>query len=110
MKMAAVIAFLAATFVADPAAAATCESLKSLTIPSVTIVSAESVAAGPFVQPGRSGAAPAAATGGPQTGGGRGAAAPSIPAHCRVKLVLKPSSDMPIITRKWASSMRSIPT
>jgi feruloyl esterase len=81
---------------ATSSAAATCESLKSLSIPNVTIVSAESVAAGPFVQPGRGGApAPAAQP------VGRGAAPPSIPAHCRVKLVLKPSSDSNINAELW---------
>ena len=63
-------------------------------------MSAEAVPAGPFVQPGRGGAAqPAAAP-----GGGRGAAAPSIPAHCRVKLVLKPSSDSNINAELWMPS------
>ena len=44
---------------ASPAAAATCESLAKLSIPDVTIASAQTVAAGAFVPPpGRGGAAP----------------------------------------------------
>ena len=84
---------------ASNAGAATCESLKSIAIPNVTVVRAESVAAGPFVQPGRGGAAPAPA---PQAG--RGAAAQPIPAHCRVKLVLKPSNDSHINAELWLPS------
>ena len=61
----AFIAVIGSALLASNAGAATCESLKSVAIPNVTIVSAESVAAGPFVQPGRGGAAaqPAAAQG-----------------------------------------------
>jgi len=44
---------------ASPAAGATCESLAKLSIPDVTIASAQTVAAGAFVPPpGRGGAAP----------------------------------------------------
>jgi feruloyl esterase len=67
-------------------AAATCESLESVSIPNVTIASAENVAAGPFVQPGSN--APTQA-------------APALPAHCRVKLVLTPSSDSHINAEVW---------
>jgi feruloyl esterase len=78
--------------VATAAAAAPCEALKASSIANVTIVSAELVPAGPFVQPGG-------------RAGGRGvapteAAAP-IPAHCRVRLVLKPSSDSNINAELW---------
>jgi feruloyl esterase len=73
------------------AAAATCESLKSVSLPNVAITSAENVAAGPFVLPGGSGNAPAQP-------------AQPIPAHCRVKLVLKPSSDSHINAELWLPS------
>jgi feruloyl esterase len=94
----AFIAVIGSALLASNAGAATCESLKSVAIPNVTIVSAEPVAAGPFVQPGRGGAAaqPAAAQ-----GAGRGAAAQPVPAHCRVKLVLKPSNDSHINAELW---------
>ncbi|HEY9462388.1 MAG TPA: hypothetical protein VIR54_04825, partial [Vicinamibacterales bacterium] len=71
IKTSALFAVLGSALLASTAGAATCESLKSVTISNVTIVSAESVPAGPFVAPGRGGApapAPAAQT------GGRGAA------------------------------------
>jgi feruloyl esterase len=93
-----VAALIGFALLASTTHAATCESLKSLSIPSVTVVSAESVAEGPFVQPGRGGA-PAPAPAAPAAG--RGAAAQPIPAHCRVKLVLKPSSDSNINAELW---------
>lgn len=67
-----------------------CENLLSLEVPGGTIASAESVAAGPFTPPGGFGP--------------RGAAArPSepIPAHCRVKMVLTPTSDSNINVELW---------
>src|SRR6185436_146891 len=98
IKTSAFIAVIGSALLASTAGAATCESLKSVSIANVTIVSAESVAAGPFVQPGRSGApAPAPVT----QAGGRGEAPQPIPAHCRVKLVLKPSSDSHINAELW---------
>jgi feruloyl esterase len=57
----------------------------------VTITSAENVAAGPFVVPDASGNALAPA-------------AQPIPAHCRVKWVLKPSSDSRINAELWLPS------
>jgi len=52
---------------AVPALAATpCASLKSLTLPNVTITTAEVVQAGPFVPPGRAGGPPPAAAPGPE--------------------------------------------
>jgi feruloyl esterase len=94
----ALFALIGCALLASTVDAATCESLKSLTIPNVTVVSAESVAAGPFVAPGRGGApAPAPAA----QGGGRGAGPQPIPAHCRVRLVLKPSSDSHINAELW---------
>jgi feruloyl esterase len=58
-----------------------CEALKSLSIPTVMITTAESVAAGPV----RSGRGPAVA----------------VPAHCRVAAVLQPSSDSHIEMELW---------
>src|SRR3954469_22017317 len=76
---------------------ATCESLKSLSLPNATIRAAEMVAAGPFTPP-----APAAA---PAAGrGGRGAppAPPQIlPAHCRINAILRPSPDSEIEMEAW---------
>jgi feruloyl esterase len=71
------------------AAGTPCEGLRAIALPQTTIVSAEVIPAGPFVPPGRGGA--------PQ-----GALAPEpIPQHCRVKLVLKPTSDSNINSELW---------
>ena len=95
---------LSATLASSPAS---CESLKSLTLPNTTIVAAEMVPAGPFVAPGR-GAAPAPpappAEGRGRAGGGGGQfiQAPQIaPAHCRVNAILRPSSDSEIEMEAW---------
>lgn len=58
-----------------------CEALKSLSIPHVTITAAESIAAGP-VRAGR----------GPAT---------TVPAHCRIAAVLEPSTDSHIEMELW---------
>src|SRR5688572_5280080 len=100
MKTTFFVALIGSALLASTADAATCESLKSISIPNVSIMSAESVAAGPFVQPGRGGAAQPA----PAPAGGRGAAPQPIPAHCRVTLVLKPSSDSHINAELWMPS------
>ncbi len=84
---------LSPTFVllATVATAAPCESLQSSSTSHVTIVSAAVVPAGPFVQPG----------GGPAGGAPPPAAVAPIPEHCRVKLVLKPTSDSNINAELW---------
>src|SRR5436190_20792792 len=87
-----------------------CDQLK-LTFPDAKIMSIEFVPAGPFsaptgtltpvipgpVPPGLTAekAAPAAAKGAPAGRGGRGPAAPaaSVPAYCRVLMVMEPASD-----------------
>jgi feruloyl esterase len=91
------------------AAQTPCDQLK-LSFPDATVTSIQYVAAGPFVAPAAgippvpapTPAAPAPVApagrggrgGGAPAGGGRGAApAASVPAYCRVLLVLKPSSD-----------------
>ena len=75
-------------------AAASCESLASVSLPGATITSAQNVAAGAFTLPanpnGRS--------------GGRGPGAnpyKDLPAFCRVTATLKPSSDSDIKIEVW---------
>src|SRR5438105_1157355 len=92
---------LSGTMASSPAS---CEALKSLTVPNTTIIAAEMVAAGPFVQPGRGAApAPAAVPEGRGRGpGGPGAPAPQIvPPHCRVNAILRPSPDSEIEMEPW---------
>ena len=81
---------LAALTIAVPAMsrAATCDSLKALTLPETTIDSVQVVAAGTFTQPGAR--------------GGRGAnPMADLPAFCRVAATLKPSSDSDIKIEVW---------
>ena len=100
-----VVLALSATLASSPAS---CEALKSLTLPNTTIVAAEMVAAGPFVQPGRGTPVPlpAAIPEGRGRGGGLAArlwAAPrrSFPAHCRINAILRPSPDSEIEMEAW---------
>src|SRR5262245_51768156 len=104
-----VLALLGAAVATTP-----CENLKTLKLSNTTITSADFVPEGPPQRGGNRGGAQAArGAGAPaaqaqaaagqggdgQRGagarGGRGAAQPpaNIPAHCRVQLVLKPTSD-----------------
>src|SRR5437763_182929 len=94
----------AATFAATP-----CENLTTLKLGNATITSAVAVPEGP--PPARGGGGGGGARGGAARGGGarggvpaqapgaapqgqRAAAPPAnIPAHCRIQMVLKPSSD-----------------
>jgi feruloyl esterase len=74
-------------------AAASCESLASLTLPGTRVTSAQSVAAGAFTIPGAG-------------RGGRGAAQldealKSLPAFCRIEATLEPSSDSDIKIEVW---------
>jgi feruloyl esterase len=87
---------------------ANCESLKTLSSPQTTVMSAEVVPAGVFVPPPPPppppGAPPAAAAGGRGRGRAGGAPPPPpepIPQHCRVKLTLKPTSDSDISSELW---------
>jgi feruloyl esterase len=83
---------LLAGMLADPAQ---CEALAKLALPNTTIVSAAWSAAGPFTPPGPSEAAAPA-------GAPRPAAPPLVlPAHCRVAIVMKPSSDSHIEAEVW---------
>src|SRR5262245_46439251 len=70
-------------------AAASCESLAALALPSANITSVQAVAAGGFTPPGGRGAPPAAA---------------SLPAFCRVAATLKPSNDSDIKIEVWLPS------
>src|SRR5687768_3723830 len=81
------------------AAATPCEILDALSTPQVSIKAA-SAPAGPFVAPGATPPpAPAAGTG--RGGPGGAAQPPALPAHCRVRLVLKPTSDSNINAELW---------
>ena len=76
--------------------ASQCEAIAKLTLPSTTITSAQWVKAGPMTvpqTPGR-GATPSPAA-------GQGASAPMLPAHCRVAMVMRPSSDSHIEAEVW---------
>src|SRR6476620_5126909 len=68
--------------------AATCDSLKSLSLPQATVDSAQLVAAGAFTQPGG-------------RAGRGGNAFADLPAFCRVALTAKPSSDSDIKIEVW---------
>ena len=112
----------ASAFLLLAAVAATpCENLTSLKLPDATITSAVVVPEGPPPARGAGGGAPgrgAAGRGAAREGGapqargvtppggqppgpGRGAPPANIPAHCRVQLVLKPTSDSLINMELW---------
>jgi feruloyl esterase len=78
-----------AMLIAAPAVAsgATCDSLKSMTLPDATIDSVQVVAAGTFQPPGAR--------------GGRGNAMADLPAFCRVAITSRPSSDSDIKIEVW---------
>lgn len=76
-------------FAATGAAAATCESLTSLSLPHTTITLAESVNGGTFTPP-------AAAAGGPPA-----REITNLPAFCRVTATLKPTPDSDIRIEVW---------
>ena len=83
---------IAALLVAG-AGAVPCENLRSLATAQAAITNVDVVPAGVFVQPGGRGGAPPA-----------GAPAPApqpIPEHCRVRLVLKPTTDSNINSELW---------
>ena len=78
-----------ATLTAAPMFAATCESLASLKLPSTTITTAQTVAAGAFTPPGPALTPVALAT------------YKALPAFCRVQGVIQPSSDSHIEFEVW---------
>jgi feruloyl esterase len=71
-----------------PAAAASCESLRSLSLPDTTITSAQPIAAGAFTPP---------------AAGRGGAASPfsNLPAFCRVQAAVKRSGDTDVKIEVW---------
>jgi hypothetical protein len=102
------IASIALMFLSAAAATTPCESLVSLKLDKATISGAQMVPEGPA--PARGGGRGAAATGGARGAANAPAPAPApgppqaaarIPAHCRVQLVLKPSSDSLINMELW---------
>src|SRR5207247_2299387 len=102
---------LSLLLLAGAVATTRCGALGSLSTSHAAIATAEMIPAGPFVQPGDGRGAPPAppaptARGVPPAGrglapGGRGQAPPSLPAHCRVTAVLKPTSDSNINVELW---------
>src|SRR5262245_25605197 len=86
------LAILSLALLGAAAAPQTCDNLTSLRLQQATITGASVIPAGPFVPPGggrgRQGAAPEAA-------------AEPLPAHCRVKMVLKPTADSNINVELW---------
>ena len=101
------VSLFALTLVAAQAAASPCDSLKSLTLQNTTITSTQLVAAGPYspTPPPLTGVggAPAPAPAGGRGGGAAPPPAPPtmLPAHCRVFLTSKPSSDSDIKIEVW---------
>jgi len=92
------IASLALMLLSAAAPATTCESLATLKLDKATITSAQMVPEGPAPARGRGRGAPAAQVAAPAT---PPPAAATIPAHCRVQVVLKPSSDSLINMEMW---------
>jgi feruloyl esterase len=84
-RISGVVAIIALPALAD---AATCDSLKSLSLPEATIDSVQVVAAGAFTQPGG-------------RAGRGGNAFADLPAFCRVALTAKPSTDSDIKIELW---------
>ncbi len=77
---------------ASPVAAASCESIASLTLPDVKITSATLITAGAFAPP----------MGGPMMGGPGGLAVfKTAPAFCRVTATLTPTPDSDIKIEVW---------
>jgi feruloyl esterase len=78
---------------AASAAAATCESLNTLTLPQATVTAAELVKAGTFTQPAARGGQP----------GGRGGGNPfsDLGDFCRVAVTVKPTADSDIKMEVW---------
>ena len=64
-----------------------CESLSTLKLSGATVTSAATIAAGPLA--------------GPAGPGGGAANAATVPAHCEVKLTIRPSKDSDIKSAVW---------
>jgi feruloyl esterase len=87
-----------------------CDALAARSTAQMTIATAALVPAGPFVPPGSDGrGAPfpplVAGRGGPPAGrggqAGRGVAEPTLPAHCKVTMVLRPTVESSINVELW---------
>src|SRR5438876_753504 len=85
---------------AAAAAATPCENLASLKLADATITSAVVVPEGPPQRGAGGGGARGGAPGGAAPARG-GAPAANIPAHCRIQMVLKPTSDSLINMELW---------
>jgi feruloyl esterase len=85
------------------AGATQCEGLRSISLSQATIVTADVVQAGIFVPPPPPAPPAGARQGGPgaRQGGAPAPPAEPIPQHCRVTMVLKPSSDSHINAELW---------
>jgi feruloyl esterase len=88
--MATLLAISAGSLIAAPTGGSTCDSLSKLSLPNVTINSAQAVAAGAFTPP------PAPGPFGPNPALFQG-----LPAFCRVMATLTPSSDSDIKVEVW---------
>jgi len=96
------LATVAVMLLGATAAATPCEGLATLKLDKATITSAELVAEGPA--PARAGGGGNAAGAAPAAARGTAAPAaprPNIPAHCRVRLDLTPTSDSMIKMELW---------
>ena len=80
-----------ATLLVEPSQ---CESLAKLTLPNTTIASARWMVAGPMMMTLASGETAATSAVPPSS-------APTLPAHCRVAIVMRPSSDSYIEAEVW---------
>ncbi|HEY7447771.1 MAG TPA: tannase/feruloyl esterase family alpha/beta hydrolase, partial [Vicinamibacterales bacterium] len=85
------IVSLGLALVATTLASTPCQNLQAIALPQATVISAQVIASGIFVPPG----------GGGRQGGAPAQAAAPIPEHCRVTMVLKPSSDSHINVELW---------
>ena len=93
----AILSMIVVVSAAGSAAGATCESLKSVSMPQATVTLAQTVAAGAFTPPAAEGRA----------GGGRGANPfADLPAFCRVAATLTPTSDSDIKLEVWLPAAR----
>jgi feruloyl esterase len=102
-KTYSLIALTFSSFVPGAFAQTSCENLKSLSLPNVSFTSVESVPAGPFQAPQGGGRGQAAVAGFANAAGASRGGAPALmlPAHCRVAMVLTPSSDSHIEMELW---------
>jgi feruloyl esterase len=103
-KVSILAASIGSILLAVPASAASgtaCESLRSMSIPQVTISAAELVVppAPTTGRGGRGAAAPAPAAG--RAAPGATATGPALPEYCRVRLLLTPTSDSRINAELW---------